>query len=73
VDGDGIEPTSLRKIYQVSPSRVGADRLEQILERMDFLIRAQDHVGVREALRELDIGYGDAAGSASMTPDAVPR
>ena len=73
VDGEGVEPTRLRKIFRASPAAISEDRLEMIVDRMEFLIRGNDHDGVKEALRELQIGYGEGAGAPSAAPDVAPR
>ena len=55
--GDGLSPTDLRKIFRCRPIPLDAKRLDQLVERLAFLVKARDGDGVRQVLRDLDIGY----------------
>jgi FlaA1/EpsC-like NDP-sugar epimerase len=57
-DAEAIAPTPLRKIARVIPQAYNAETLALVLERLQFLVRADDHDGVRELLHGLDIGFG---------------
>jgi FlaA1/EpsC-like NDP-sugar epimerase len=57
-EAEEVAPTHLRKISRVIPQSHDAAALAVVLERLQFLVRAEDHEGVREVLRGLDIGFG---------------
>ncbi len=56
-----MAPTTLRKISRLEPQRVDAARLAMTLERLKFLVSGEEHEGVRDVLRELEIGYSQPA------------
>ena len=67
---ESIEPTSLRKILRVKPTAYDEALINALLERLNFLVRADDARGVREALRDLGIGYtGRATGEHRSVTD----
>ncbi len=72
-----IEDTALRKVFLVTPEDCTARRLEDILERLTFSIRAQDPSGIRQTLCDLGIGYEgkpvDATGKQRRSPSPVGR
>ena len=54
---ENLAPTDLRKIFRCRPVPLDAKRLDQLVERLAFLTKARDGDGVRQVLRDLDIGY----------------
>ena len=54
---ENLSPTDLRKIFRCRPIPLDAKRLDQLVERLAFLVKARDGDGVRQVLRDLDIGY----------------
>jgi FlaA1/EpsC-like NDP-sugar epimerase len=54
---ENLSPTDLRKIFRCRPVPLDAKRLDQLVERLAFLVKARDGDGVRQVLRDLDIGY----------------
>ncbi len=54
---EDLSPTELRKVFRCKPTPLDATRLNQLLERLAFVVRAKDADGVRDVLRDLDIGY----------------
>jgi FlaA1/EpsC-like NDP-sugar epimerase len=54
---ESIARTELRKIFRCKPSPVNRAQLAQLLDRVDFSMRAKDAEGIRQAMKELDIGY----------------
>ncbi|MCP4447219.1 MAG: polysaccharide biosynthesis protein [Myxococcales bacterium] len=56
-NSEGISETKLRKVYRVEPEAFSELSISEILERIDFAIRANDHGGVRAALEDLEIGF----------------
>jgi FlaA1/EpsC-like NDP-sugar epimerase len=67
-DEETMEPTALRKISRLEPQEVGAAAMAMTLERLKFLVNAEDHEGIRDVLRGLEIGYR-AQPAASATGD----
>jgi FlaA1/EpsC-like NDP-sugar epimerase len=67
-EDEAIEPTPLRKVARLRPRAVDGVSLASTLERLQFLVRADDHDHVREVLRALDIGYGTVA---ALRPSAT--
>jgi len=61
-DDEAIEPTPLRKVFRLRPPAYDAASLTLSIERLQFLVRADDHTGVREVLSDLAIEYQPAAG-----------
>ncbi len=53
---EDLAPTDLRKIYRCRPIAPPA-RLGQIIEQLNFMVKARDADGIREVMRALDIGY----------------
>jgi FlaA1/EpsC-like NDP-sugar epimerase len=66
---EDLAPTDLRKIFRCKPMPLDAGRLDQLLERLAFVVKARDVDGVRDVLRELDIGY--QVTPARGAPDAI--
>jgi FlaA1/EpsC-like NDP-sugar epimerase len=56
-DAEHIEKTPLRKVFRCSLASFEPALLSSSLERLQFLVRSKDHGGIRECLRDLDIGY----------------
>ncbi len=56
-DREGIDATSIRKIFSVEPELFEKQQIEQILELLQFAIRAGNPAGIREALQQLGIGF----------------
>ena len=54
---ENLAPTDLRKIFRCTPSPLDDARHAQLLERLAFIVKARDADGVRQVLRDLDIGY----------------
>lgn len=54
---ENLSPTELRKILRCRPVMLDAARLGQLLERLTFVVKARDADGVRQVLRDLQIGY----------------
>jgi FlaA1/EpsC-like NDP-sugar epimerase len=54
---ENLAPTELRKIFRCKPVPVDKARLDELVERLQFIVRARDAAAVRVALAELDIGY----------------
>ena len=54
---ENLSPTDVRKIFRCRPVPLDPARLQQLVERLAFLVKARDGDGVRQVLRELDIGY----------------
>ena len=54
---ENLSPTDLRKIFRCAPVPLDDARLDQLLERLTFLVKSRDADGVRQVLRDLDIGY----------------
>lgn len=54
---ENLAPTDLRKIFRCIPTPLDDARLDQLLERLAFLVKSRDADGVRQVLRDLDIGY----------------
>lgn len=54
---ENLAPTDVRKIFRCRPVPLDPARLNQLLERLAFLVKAKDGEGVRQVLRDLDIGY----------------
>lgn len=54
---ENLSATELRKIFRCRPTAIDGARLNQLVERLSFIVRAKDGDGVRDVLRELDIGY----------------
>ncbi len=54
---ENLAPTDLRKIFRCVPSPLDDARISQLLERLAFIVKARDPDGVRQVLRDLDIGY----------------
>jgi len=54
---ENLAPTDLRKIFRCHPAPLDDARLDHFLERLAFIVKARDADGVRQILRELDIGY----------------
>ena len=52
-----LSPTDLRKILRCQPIALDPARLGQLVERLTFLVKARDADGVRQVLRDLQIGY----------------
>jgi FlaA1/EpsC-like NDP-sugar epimerase len=52
-----LSPTELRKILRCQPIAIDPARLNQLVERLTFLVKARDSDGVRQVLRDLQIGY----------------
>ncbi len=67
-DEETLEPTELRKISRLKPQPVDADALGMTLERLKFLVNAEEHDGIRDVLRGLEIGY-EAPHPTSATGD----
>jgi FlaA1/EpsC-like NDP-sugar epimerase len=67
-DEETLEPTELRKISRLKPQPVDAEALAMTLERLKFLVNAEDHDGIRDVLRGLEIGYS-AQPASSATGD----
>jgi FlaA1/EpsC-like NDP-sugar epimerase len=56
-DAEDIESTQLRKIFRLKPETFQWAHVESIVERLDFAMRAGDADGIRDALRDLGIGF----------------
>ncbi|MCA9674640.1 MAG: polysaccharide biosynthesis protein [Myxococcales bacterium] len=56
-DAENLSPTELRRVFRLSPEAFDWTHVQTILDRLDFLTRAGDNEGIREALRDLGIGY----------------
>lgn len=56
-DREGMTNTKLRKISKIAPEVFEDMQVDAILQRLDFAIRAGDHLGVRAALEDLGIGF----------------
>ena len=56
-DTEVVEPTPLRKVSRLRPPTYDADTLALNLERLQFLVRADDHAGIRDVLHALEIEY----------------
>jgi FlaA1/EpsC-like NDP-sugar epimerase len=54
---EDLSPTELRKVYRCKPLPLDGSRLSQMIERLSFVVKSRDADGVRQVLRELDIGY----------------
>ncbi len=54
---ENLAPTDLRKIFRCHPAPLDDARIDQLLERLAFIVKARDPDGVRQVLRDLDIGY----------------
>ncbi|HVV87921.1 MAG TPA: nucleoside-diphosphate sugar epimerase/dehydratase [Kofleriaceae bacterium] len=54
---ENLAPTDLRKIFRCAPVPLDDTRLTTLLERLAFIVKSRDADGVRQALRDLDIGY----------------
>lgn len=54
---ENLSPTDVRKIFRCRPVPLDLARLNQLLERLTFLVKAKDADGIRQVLRDLDIGY----------------
>ncbi len=54
---ENLAPTDLRKIFRCHPAPLDDARLGQLVERLAFIVKARDADGVRQVLRDLDIGY----------------
>lgn len=54
---EGLAPTDVRKIFRCKPVPLEPAKLSQLIERLAFIVKARDADGVRDVLRELDIGY----------------
>ncbi|MBK9034555.1 MAG: polysaccharide biosynthesis protein [Myxococcales bacterium] len=54
---ENLSPTDVRKIFRCRPVPIDPARLNALTERLAFLVKARDGDGVREVLRDLDIGY----------------
>jgi FlaA1/EpsC-like NDP-sugar epimerase len=54
---ENLSPTDIRKIHRCRPVSLDAAHLNQLLERLTFLVKARDADGVRQVLRDLQIGY----------------
>jgi FlaA1/EpsC-like NDP-sugar epimerase len=54
---ENLAPTDLRKIFRCAPTALDDARLTALLERLAFIVKARDADGVRQVLRDLDIGY----------------
>lgn len=54
---ENLSPTELRKIFRCRPTALDAGRLNQLVERLSFVVRSRESDGVRDVLRDLDIGY----------------
>lgn len=52
-----LSSTELRKILRCKPIAIDPGRLTQLAERLTFLVKARDSDGVRQVLRDLEIGY----------------
>lgn len=63
-DEERIEKTELRKIFRCRPAAIDAQRIDDTVEQMQFLVRSADREGIRTALRELDIEYKQRAPTA---------
>lgn len=64
-DAEDVEKTKLRKILLVHPEKFNAVLVEEIANRLDFALRADDQQGVRQALGDLGIGYSSAEPSTT--------
>lgn len=56
-DNETLDSTELRKISRVKPEPADATTLSMTLERLKFLVNADDHGSIRDLLRTLEIGY----------------
>ena len=54
---ENLAPTDLRKIFRCTPAPLDDARHAQLLERLAFIVKARDADGIRQVLRDLDIGY----------------
>ena len=54
---ENLSPTDVRKIFRCRPVPLDPARLQLLVERLAFLVKSRDGDGVRQVLRELDIGY----------------
>ncbi|MEZ4401398.1 MAG: nucleoside-diphosphate sugar epimerase/dehydratase [Kofleriaceae bacterium] len=54
---ENLAPTDVRKIFRCRPVPLDPARLGALSERLAFLVKARDGDGIRQVLRELDIGY----------------
>jgi FlaA1/EpsC-like NDP-sugar epimerase len=54
---ENLSPTELRKIHRCRPIAISADRLQSILDRLQFVVRTRDSASLRQLLSEVDIGY----------------
>ena len=72
MDTEDISPTKLRKIRQCAPCELDHGALDRTLQRIEALALARDHAAVREALRELDIGYGPSANEPDSGAESAP-
>jgi FlaA1/EpsC-like NDP-sugar epimerase len=57
LDEETVEQTPLRKVFRCRPMAANDRQLDAALERFEFLARARDDQGVREALSALGIAY----------------
>jgi FlaA1/EpsC-like NDP-sugar epimerase len=71
-DSEELSATTLRKVLRVKPQAFDAGAISEVLQRMDFAVRAQDHEGVRVVLRDLGIGYG-VPSTATVAEPVPPR
>ncbi len=54
---ENLSPTELRKVFRCKPTPIDKARIDALIERLQFVVRARDGKGVRDILTELDIGY----------------
>jgi FlaA1/EpsC-like NDP-sugar epimerase len=64
---EAVEVTSLRKISRLRPPAFDEGELSTTLERLQFLVRSDDHESVREVLRTLSIDYEPAPALRAST------
>jgi len=66
-DAEDISKTKLRKIFHCKPVCLDEGLVGRILERLDFVVRSKDSDGVRNCLRDLEIGYKQPEPAAPRT------
>lgn len=67
-EDERIEKTALRKIFRCQPGVPDSARIEATLERMRFLLRAEERTGLRQCLHELGIDYNPRAPTGPAEP-----
>jgi FlaA1/EpsC-like NDP-sugar epimerase len=67
---ENLSPTELRKIFRCRPVPLEDGRLAQLLERLTFVVKARDADGIRDVLRDLEIGYTATPARKAPEPTA---